>query len=88
MAKKATGARAQSLPIKNIVVGLPHPAVWEAVANLTRIDHTRAAINPRRVVRPEAPAPRDESHAGGPVRGPFDEQPPAEPTAPGAGRKT
>ena len=38
----------------------------ETVANLTRIDHTRAAINPWRGGLFAALAPRDESHAGGP----------------------
>ncbi len=86
--RKATGARAQSLPIKNIVVGLPHPAVREAIANQTRIDHTRAALNPWRVVRSKAPAPRDACVTWGSCARTVRRTCPADPTASVAGRKT
>jgi hypothetical protein len=61
----ATGARAQSLPIKNMAsASLIRPS-REVRHNLTRIDHTRAAQNPWRGGRSEALAPRDvESRRG------------------------
>src|SRR5215212_9376534 len=65
----------------NIVVGLPIRPCREAVANLTRIDHTRAAINLGAAAARRLP--RDGSAAGCPT-----ELPSAEPPALDAGRKT
>ena len=84
--RKATGARAQSLPIKNIAVGLPYPAV---PGGCRKSDANRSYARSRKPLAPTAARtlPREGRD------GSFFVGEPGRPTAPppsqgGAGRKT